>query len=671
MTSVTDMLSLIGTPLSRLVNVPPRGVWALVLCVLSCLSPGVARAEVSAQLSTAAPKIEAGHPLRVQLTVTSDDDAPESPRLTIPTGFGLRGPSVSTRFSTSIQGWSAQTRRSIDATWEVTPSKTGTFTIGPAQAFVNGKPVTSNAVRVEVVAPGTLPAPPPAPTRRGPRSLFDDDDFTFPGFPGLGGRGGRSMLDDLLQQQVDTLPPAPSDYQVNGARDRTAFLEATVTPEHAVVGQQVTLRIVAYGAAGRFRESDPREPRRTDFFSTPLQSNSTPEQLYSVRVGETDYLAVKVREYALFPLKAGKLEIGPMKMAFYGSNYVSARTGQPIERESKALYVDVSEPPSAGRPLDYQVGDVGRFELRASVSPKQVREGDSFSVVAVLEGKGRLPETLRVPEQTGLEWLKPTTNEQSGIAPDKQIVGKRTFTFIVKATRVGTLDLGKLTLPYFNPEGGNYAVASATLGNVVVEPGAAAAASTTPADDKRASPAASAAPELELNELASARRQLRPFTRDSHWTHAAWVWPTLFGLPLGVALTQLSGDRLMAWLRRRQQRRNSLGNRVSDELKQVDALQSQGDLDGALVALERTVFLAIEHATQLKARGVLRERLAETLTQVGLTSELAAQLVGLLGDLEALRFARNGDLASLVARAKTLIGRLPQPQRVKPLREAT
>lgn len=671
MTRVMSLLALIGLPHRRRPNVPPH-LWlaSLVTGLLVFWAPCIAKAEVSAQLSIAAPKVEAGHPLRVQLTVTSDEDSPESPRLTIPNGFGLRGPSVSTRVSTSIQGWSAQTRRSIDATWEVTPSKTGTFTVGPAQAFVDGKPVTSNAVSIEVVAPGSLPQPPPAPARRGPRSLFDDDDF-FQGFPGLGGRGGRSMLDDLLQQQVDELPAAPPDYQVTGTRDRTAFLEATVTPEHAVVGQQVTLRIVAYGAAGRFQESDPREPRRTDFFSTPLKNNSTPERMFSVRVGETDYLAVKVREYALFPLKAGKLEIGPMKMAFYGSNYVSARTGQPIERQSKQLYVEVTEPSSTGRPLNYQLGDVGKFDLRATVSPKRVREGDSFSVVAVLEGKGRFPETLRVPEQTGLEWLKPTTTEQYGIAPGQQIVGKRTFTFIVKATRAGKLELGSLTLPYFNPEDGKYTVASAALGNIVVDSGAPPATSAATTDDKNGHPANANAPEVKLNELASARRELRPFTRDSHWTHAGWVWPTLFGLPLGVALTQLSADRIAAWLRRRRQQQSSLGNRVSDELKKVDALRAQGDVDGAVIALERTLFLALEHSTGIKGRGVLRERLAETLAQAGLTADLAAQVVSLLGDLEALRFTRSGDLGSLVARAKTLIANLPTPPKRRTPQETT
>lgn len=632
-----------------------RAVLLICSAAYAVFGHGVAHAEITAQLGTSSTKVEVGRPLRVELNVSSDEGAPESPRLSLPNGFGLRGPSVSTQFSASLNGWSAQTKRSITAAWEVTAPRTGTFSIGPAQAFVEGKAVSSNAITIEVVAAGTLPAPAPQP-RRGMRSPFDDDDFPFPGFPGFG-RPGRSMLDDLLQQQIDEFPPAPAEFQIDGARDRTAFLEATVIPEHPVVGQQVTLRIIAYGAKGRFRESDTREPRRADFFSMPLQENSNQQQLFDVRVGETDYLAFKIREFALFPLKSGKLEVGPMKMAFYGSSYISPRTGQPIERESKTLYVAVAEPPAEGRPLDYQLGDVGAFKLDATVSPKTVKEGESFSVVATLQGDGRLPEVLRVPEQTGLEWLKPTLTEHYKLGPNKHLLGKRTFTYIVKATRSGELDLGALTLPYFNPDTGKYELASAALGSIVVSPNdEASPASAGVAGDEPS------APEVKLGELAAARTELRPFTGRQLWTDSPWLWPLLLGLPCCVVVSQFAGERIRRWLGRRRQERSSLSGRVAEELSKAQIQHKQGDRDGALAALERAVFLAIENATGVKARAVLRDRLPATLEHAGLTAEHASRVGPLLTDLETARFTKQGDLDALLSRTRTLIGALPSPK---------
>lgn len=627
----------------------------LVLGLL--LTSRLAYAEVSAQLVASGAKVEVGRPLRIELNVSSDEGSPESPRLTIPNGFGLRGPSVSTQFSASLNGWSAQTRRSITATWELTAPRIGTYTVGPAQAFVEGKPVSSNVVTIEVVAAGSLPQQAPTP-RRGMRSPFDDDDLPFPGFPGFG-RPGRSMLDELLQQQVEEFPTAPPDFQVSGSRDRIAFLEATVTPERPVVGQQVTLRVIAYGAKGRFRESDTREPRRADFFSMPLQENSNQQQMFDVRIGETDYLAVKVREFALFPLKAGKLEIGPMKMAFYGSNYVSARTGQPIERESKALHVEVAEPPVEGRPLDYQLGDVGAFKLDATVSPEELTEGDSFSVVATLHGEGRLPEALRVPEQSGLEWLKPTLTEHYKVGPNKKVIGKRTFTYIVKATRAGKLDLGALTLPYFNPDTSRYEVATARLGNVVVSPNARASAASTSSAGLSAPPAQA---DVKLSELGAVRSELRPFTPQTHWTRASWLWPLLLGLPIAVVVTQFAGEHVGRWRSRRKHERSSLGGRVAEELSKARTLQTQNDRDGALASLERALFLALENATGVKARAVLRDELAATLGRSGLADELGKQVAPLLTELEAARFTRQGDMDSLFARTRILIHSLPAPK---------
>jgi hypothetical protein len=626
-----------------------RLVLSAVVVVFAQL-PHLAWAEVNAQLAAASTKVEVGRPLRVELTVSSDEGAAESPRLTIPTGLSLRGPSISTRFSTSINGWSATMRRELGATWEVTATKVGVYTIGPAQAFVDGKAVTTNTLTVEVVAQGTLPPEPQPNNRRRPRSLFDDDDF-FSNFPGMG-RPGRSPLDDLIARQADLYPEAPAEFQQATASDPTAFLVASVSPERAVVGQQVTLRIIAYGAVGRFRETDSREPRRPDFFSVPITESSEQQQMFSVRIGETDYLAVKVREFALFPLKPGKLEIGPMKMAFYGSNYISRSSGKPIERESQPVVIDVTEPPVTGRPLDYRLGDVGRFKLSATVDPRTVREGDSFSVIATLSGEGRLPESLSVPEQTGLEWLSPTITEQHKINKRRRLEGQRTFTYIVKATRSGTIDLGNLHVAYFDPGQAKYASASASLGKLVVEPAANAA---QPGATVAPTPAP---PDVKLSELARPRVSLRPFTSQNPWTKAAWLWPLMLGLPFAVVLAQLGGDRLRLFLRRRDAARSSLSKRSIVELDAARKLHANNDESGVIASLERAIFLAIEDATGLKARGVLRDQLADELRGEGVDVTLARDLVQLLEALEAWRFTRQGDVGPLLDTAAKLVGQL-------------
>lgn len=628
------------------------GWWCLVWAL--AFASGHARAEVTSQLVIETAKVELGQPVRVELTVSSDEGAPASPRLDVPPGFIMRGPTVSTRFSTSISGWSAQTRREITASWLLTAPKTGVFTIGPARAVVESRAIASNSVRLQVVPAGTLPQrSPPSQQRRRPSSLFDDDDL-FPGFPGLG-RSGRSALEDMLQRQRGLFPDAPPGYQLPNARDATAFLDASVSPQRAVVGQQVTLRIIAYGAAGRFRESDTREPRRPDFFSMPITESSAQEQLYSVTIGDREYLAVKVREFALFPLKAGKLEIGPMQMAFYGSNYISPSTQQPLERHSQTLIVDVTEPPAVGRPLGYQVGDVGEFTLSASVTPRTVNAGSSFSVTATLEGEGRLPQSLRVPEQKGIDWLEPTV--EGNAEPDARGVvrGKRVFTYIVQASRAGTFDLGELSLPYYNADQERYQTARATLGQVVVNP----AAASVPGVGTAAS--APLAPEVRLSETARARAELQAYSsRSSSWAYSPWLWLILIGAPLGVVLGHWGFTRVQHWSSRKKHARSALSNLAQDELRRAKDFSRRGDTSGAIAALERGLFQSIEHATGVKARALLREQLEPTLAAAGLEAATSKAVTTLLSEIEAYRFAHQGDLQDLLTKTQRLLAQLTQ-----------
>src|SRR5690606_25369981 len=120
-------------------------------------------------------------------------------------------------------------------------------------------------------------------------------------------------------------------------------------------------------------------------------------------------------------------------------------------RESQPLEVVVVEPPLDGRPAGYRLGDVGRYTLSATVEPKRVRQCDAVSVVAKLEGSGNLPPTLVLPRQRGVEWLEPSTTES--IDTDHGVLrGQRTFSYVVKLDRPGKVDLGELTLPYYDPD---------------------------------------------------------------------------------------------------------------------------------------------------------------------------------------------------------------------------
>ena len=82
--------------------------------------------------------------------------------------------------------------------------------------------------------------------------------------------------------------------------------------------------------------------------------------------------AQPIFKVALFPLRAGELEVGPMRVTIK-STLRGARTQG--ARESEALRIHVTDPPIATRPPGYEVGDVGRFALTATVEPRTAEVG--------------------------------------------------------------------------------------------------------------------------------------------------------------------------------------------------------------------------------------------------------------------------------------------------------
>ncbi len=609
-------------------------LYAALVCVLFA-SSSLAQDQASLELS--ANVIEVGQTVRVVAQAMSSGDAPESPELTAPPAFAQHGPSIGTNHQISIVNGRMERKVGISATWELTARRVGKYTIGPATfQTANGK-LRSTTATIEVVAVGQLPAPQRA--RR--RSIFDDDFF-----PGFGRR--RSIFDDLFGQP-QAMPEAPAEYRVDRAPDQHAFLRAVVSSDRVVLGQQVTLDVYAYGSRGGFQEMDPREPRRSDFFSYALVENSGKQRRYSLQIEGRDYQAVLIRRFALFPLKTGDLEIGPMSINFYGNGYVTRSTPEGLPRTSNPVVVHVAEAPPIGRPTDYQSGDVGRFTLTAQVQPRSVEAGGSFSVVATLEGIGNLPSRLVTPEQTGLEWLEPSLQEERDADENFRLRGKRTFTYVVKAARPGTFDLGDLRLPFYDPTSGRYSVAKAALGKVhVTEP-------TTTAQQEDA-----VEPERTLTETMTVRTEFGSTpTVSAPLSSQRWYWLLLFGAPLSVVAIQLTGRAAKGLVRRVHERRDAPSRRVDEAFDEARKLLAKDDAKGAASALERALFLGIELKTGLRGRGMLRPELTAALVRLGTNDTDASEIERLFSALDELRFASGSVRApELVTRGRQALARI-------------
>jgi hypothetical protein len=604
---------------------------AAALGVLLVVQSAVA--EVTLRTDVSPRKVEIGDRFVARLSITSDGrEQISDPELTIPDGVRSFGQSVS-------QG------AGVTISWMLTANRAGKYRIGPASVMTSKGRRSDKPITVEVVAQGTLTnkQPPLGGQPVDPFSILRGfGGSRFPGLPGFPGFPDEP-------EGAPELPTLPPEYKVEHAPDPIAFLRAAAVPTRVVVGEQVTLTGYAYAGRGEYLTASFAEPSRDDFLAVNLGDEDGSAQ-YPFDLDGNRWLVSKIASYALFPLKAGRLKVGSMTLGFAGPHYSNGAQG--LLRKSAPLEIDVVEPPVQGRPPGYHLGDVGNFRLSVQVQPREVPVGGSIAVVAKLEGTGNFPFTLLVPEQDGVHFLEPQLVEQIG--PERgQVKGFRTFTYVVELTRPGELDLGDISLPFYDAKARAYGVARAPLGRVKVTGSAKPAPATAPSANGGPSLKALLNPPAQMGASRSSAPRYLP-SRGGYWL-------LLLGLPLSTVLGFALSDLARLLRRRLSERRGSLTSALEQALAQLAAAARAGEAASVAGAAERALFLAIERATGLKARGVLKTALADTLVQAELPRDAAELATRLLGHCDELRFAGAAvDLASFSAEVRALCQRLGQ-----------
>jgi len=599
---------------------------AAALAVLGASS--VARA-LDVKTAVSSQRVGVGESFDVQLVLMSDGqngNAIGNVRLPLPPGMTATQPSLSPQSQVSIINGQMTQRVGATLTWTVTTSKPGSFKVGPPSATFGGERAQGSLIPIEVVTGATGSAPQRARHGFDPFNFFDPFGRNSPFPPGF---NLKSPFDDEpSEEQRPEEPTYPDELRVDKAPDPIAFLRATVAPNPVVVGQQVTLRVYAYGGRGQFSAENPNEPSHADF----LTFDTGPEQVkaYLVPVSGIRFIAAKLRELPMFPLHAGTLRAGNMKMGFAGRGYPAVATGGALVRESNWVNVVVSEPPLNGRPPGYKIGDVGEYRLEATVEPREIVAGEAISVVAKLSGIGNVPFKLQTPESHGVEWLEPALSEKME-TPGGVVQGWRTFSYVVRLTEQGSVDLGELSLPYYDPKRHEYAVARASLGRIDVKPNPnASKAKPEPKPDDRLAGVLRARDTLGARAMAA-----------SPLSDRSGFWAALLLAPFGVVF---AGGALSFAARAREKLRErgaSLGAQLESALREGRELAAR-DPQGSVAAVERALFLAIELKLNLKARAVLKSELRTKLSERGLPSARAEALARILEDCDALRFVGAG-----------------------------
>ena len=450
----------------------------------------------------------------------------------------------------------------------------------------------------------------------------------------------RSLLDSL-NGQPPTHDAFGSDPKLalDAPRGGVAFLHAIVDQTDVVVGQQVTVSMYLYAETGARDPGmvDVHEATAADFVKRSLfEDDGADRAVVHAIVGGRVYSVRLLRKWALFPIKTGDLVVTPMELTLQRNR----ATGDP-SRKSELLTIHVTDPPAEHRPPGYMLGDVGKFELSADTRPREIEQDDAVGVTLTITGTGNLPSMITPPAEAGIEWLPPEVHEKVGAMPGDHFGGARTFTYVVRLHRTGDVDLGAITLPYWEPAAKRYEVARASLGVVTVRP------SATP------KPAAELPPD-PFATMPDARPQMggtkAPATHLAE-THPSLFWLAVLATPLGFfAFSGLSWG-VKAVRERARERAESPETELKSRLSAAETAARGADARALSAATARALEAATVVYVDVNVRDARGAESRDRLVEAGVEEELAGRVQAVLTDCEAARFSPEApELAAARAR---------------------
>jgi hypothetical protein len=578
----------------------------------------------AADLSTEVTREEVGvgESFQVQLSVPLDEDEqPSDPKLPVDGPAEVRGPSMGSSRSITMHNFSFSSQTKLVITWTLTATGKGKITIGPGSIRLGKRRLKGEEVVV------TVTDEPPRRRRVIGRDPFDD---FFSGDP----------FDMLRGRTLPRgLPPPPTGLVPETAPDKIGFLRAQLSKSEVVVGQTVVLTIYAFGSRGSYQEANPVEPSLANFLTFREVQSSFEEQRYQAEIDGRDYQIAKLRQIVLVPLRAGELQIGPMRAILAGQGYPARDNpiGYPVA--SQELTLRVHEAPSQDRPKEFAEGNVGQFKMKVELHPTELVEGEYAELLVHLSGNGNLPTRVSLPEGPAWEWQDPSTVGEPEVQ-NGELVGLRTLKIPVRVTRPGELELGKVRLPYFDPELEKYAWLEATLPKLHVKPRPAPPPSA--ASPKPAIPAEKGAPNaLDLTAFLSPRPKLGPLKTSGALAEALWpvsalAPPLAFGL-YGIALG------LQRWASRR--KRNAVqahpGATARKLVKQLSRSKAGPETRAQFRKAIDQVLLARLKKT---SRSFTANELRLALEADGVAHSDAEDTVKLLDALDRSEFAGSAEL---------------------------
>ena len=318
------------------------------------------------------------------------------------------------------------------------------------------------------------------------------------------------------------------------------FVRAEPSLEKAWIGQQIVLDYKLYTSVDVESYNIIEEAPYRGFYAEDMRRIDG-RVMRELIEGE-EYATKVLKRVALFPQRAGMLEIRPMQLQL-GITEGSARSrGFFFNRQVRRvpLSTDVSTievaslPP--GAPATFS-GAVGTFSIRSSIDKTNLSTEDALTLRLVVTGDGDIKRVqappLDLPES--FELYEPAVAEESTYESAGRLMGRKIFEYIILPGEAGSYSL-RPEFSYFDPDSARYLSLSDRTYRVNVQPGLRGERPTvSPADTVQQ-------PDIRHIKLDS--RLKRKDDRFSCLYYSIWL--------AGIPLLAFAGVWIFKFVKRRQ-----------------------------------------------------------------------------------------------------------------------
>ena len=535
----------------------------------------------------------------------------------------LYGPATSRSQSVSIVNGKRSSTSSIGYTFTYRAEKQGTVTVGSAKIGVDGKTLTTSAIKLEILPPD--------------RSASSGSQQSVQAYD--------------VNTQTSGKPIGSDEVFV-----RVVLSKPTVYEQEGVLS---TMKLYSKYQISKFQALE--LPTYNDFLAeeVPVTLNGSFEN-YN---GENYYVYV-LKQVVLFPQKSGVLEVssGTYELSVVQFDIINTAFGRmrtPVDRslkiKSNSTKLNVKPLPSP-RPADF-IGAVGTgFKISSKLNNKAIRTNEASTLTLQLSGSGNL-KSLSAPRyqfpsqfdlydpQTKID-AKPSGNFLTGTV-------NVDYTFVPQS--VGKFTIGGGTCSYFNVKTGKYE--SIPFEGKTVDVAKGSSSSTVKFGSE---PMRDILPvfkgDLELSRSASIVL--------GSWYN--WVYYLLLTLAFASVLfiyRKTVKERANVTLMKRKGANRVAGKR----LKRAKMFMNKGKKEAFYEEMLTALWGYFSDKLSIPVSELNRDNISRELLDYGMTEDGVNRIIRILDECEFSRYARPADsempMADVYSQACDAIGEVESTKR--------